>query len=111
MTRPRLLAATLATCTALVAGPAFANETLDDVLDQANEVTKTTVDLFLLRPLGIGRLAFGAAVAMPFSSAINLIGLPFGQDTSVFTDDWDRYVVQPAEYTFSRRVGKDLAGL
>ncbi len=107
MTRPRLLAATLATSFALSAAPASAASFLENL----NTAVSTTVDLVLLRPLGVGRLIFGAGVAMPFSSTLNLVGLPFGQDPKVFVEDWDRYVVEPAEYTFKRRVGKDLTGL
>jgi len=109
MTSPRLLAATLATSFALSAAPAPASAA--SFLETLNTTVSTTVDLVLLRPLGVGRLVFGAGVAMPFSSTLNLLGLPLGQDPKVFVEDWDRYGVEPAEYTFQRRVGKDLPGL
>jgi len=69
-----------------------------------------TVDVVLLRPMGIMRLAVGTTVLLPMSSFINFMGLPFGQDMRVFKEDWDRLVVEPAEYTFDREIGQDLAG-
>ena len=110
MTRPRILAAALATSLALAAAPAVAEDEMNPIVETAGEVTAHTVDLFVLRPLGLCRLAFGAFVAMPISSTLNLLGLPIGQEPKVFSEDWDRYVVEPAEYTFQRRVGEDLSG-
>jgi len=69
-----------------------------------------TVDVVLLRPMGIMRRAIGTTALLPMSSFINFIGLPFGQDSKVFKEDWDRLVVEPAEYTFKREIGKDLVG-
>ena len=112
MMRPRHLAAALATTLTLAASPAAAeqNPIFDDALETADTVWTGTVDVALLRPLGAGRLAIGALVAMPLSSLFNVIMLPIGQDTAVFAGDWDRFVVEPAEYLFVRRVGEDLSG-
>ncbi len=113
MTRPRHLAAALFATIAIVAGPASAegNPTLEDALETANTAWTGTVDIALLRPLSAGRLAMGAFVAMPLSSFLNAVMLPIGQDPGVFAQDWDRFVVEPAEYLFVRPVGEDLAGL
>ncbi|MEM9176726.1 MAG: hypothetical protein AAGC67_15995 [Myxococcota bacterium] len=113
MTRPRHFAAALATSIALAAAPASAqdNTVLADTLETVGTVWTGLVDIALLRPLGAGRLALGAVVGMPFSSTLNLVMLPVGQQPDVFAEDWDRYVVEPYEYVFVRRVGKDLTGL
>jgi hypothetical protein len=68
------------------------------------------VDLFVLRPLGICRLAIGLAVLLPISSLLNFMVLPLGQDTNVFSEDWERLVVEPKEYAFDRALGEDLVG-
>lgn len=113
MMRPRHLAAALAATIALAASSAAADENpaLEDALETVNTVWTGTVDIALLRPLGAGRLAIGALVVMPVSSFLNTIMLPIGQDTGVFAEDWDRFVAEPAEYLFVRRVGKDVSGL
>jgi hypothetical protein len=36
--------------------------------------------------------------------------LPLGQDTNVFSEDWERLVVEPKEYAFDRALGEDLVG-
>lgn len=74
-----------------------------------NDGFLTGFDVAVLRPLGIGRMVIGGAILVPMS-IINAIGLPFGRDTNVFKDDVDRFVVEPAQYTFTRPVGVDLAG-
>lgn len=108
MTRPRHLAAALATAIAMAASPAAAED--DSLLETASSIWTGTVDVLLIRPLAAGRLAIGAFVAMPLSSTLNAMVLPIGQDTGVFAEDWDRFVVEPTEYLFVREVGKDMAG-
>ena len=116
MTRPRHFAAALATSIAMIAAPVSAEETSDstllsDTIGTVGTVWTGIVDIALLRPLGAGRLAIGALVGMPFSSTLNLVALPVAQQPDVFAEDWDRFVVEPYEYVFVRRVGKDLTGL
>lgn len=115
MRRPRILLTTLATglvlagATLPVAPEAkAADRSMAEVL---SETTTTTVDLFVLRPLSIVRLAFGLGIMLPMSSAINVTTLAIAQDTNVFKEDWDRYVVEPAEYLLTRKLGQDVAGL
>lgn len=70
---------------------------------------RSTVDLTVLRPLGIGRIVVGSVLLIP-STLFNAIALPLGQDTSVFAEDLDRFVIEPVEYTFQRPIGEDLVG-
>ena len=114
MLRPRLLAAALATSIAMAASPALAEEDENLVMRPLGVVSPVwtgMVDIALLRPLGAGRLALGTFVGMPLSSTLNTLMLPIGQETGIFAEDWDRFVVEPYEYVFVRRVGKDLTGL
>lgn len=114
MRRPRHLLATIATGVALATASAplapAASADFSDTLSEVNEGFVGAVDLLVLRPLGIARLAIGAAVIMPLSTTLNFFALPLGRDTSVFKDDWDRYVVEPSEYAFGRKIGVDVAG-
>ena len=87
---------------ASVPAPAFAEE------DSGNGF-EVAVDCVLLRPLGTARLLIGGVLLVP-STFINVLGLPFGRDTSVFKDDVDRLIIEPAQYTFQRPLGVDLAG-
>lgn len=83
---------------------------MDDVMANASEGFLKFFDIAVLRPAGLARLAVGALFALPISSTINLLALPIGQSTSVFADDYDRHVVEPADYVFARPIGEDLAG-
>ena len=56
------------------------------------------------------RASVGTVVAMPFSTVINAAGWPISRDSSLFKDDFDKFIVEPWEYSFERRVGEDLAG-
>lgn len=103
VTTSAILAAGVALPTTAMAEP-------ETALDAVGEVAASTVDLFVLRPLGIGRLLVGFSVLMPMSSLINVMVLPIAQDTTVFREDWDRMVVEPKEYTFDRAIGEDLVG-
>lgn len=107
MRRPRHLMVVLVTGLALAGAPTSASA---NTLEMVSEGANGTVDMLVLRPLGLARLALGSLVFLPISSVFNAMGLPFGKDTSVFKDDFDRMVVEPAEYTFSRPIGQDLAG-
>lgn len=78
-------------------------------LEQVSDVWRSTVDIAVLRPLGVGRLVLGGVLLVP-STIFNLAGMPFGRDPAVFTEDFDRFLVEPAEYTFTRPVGEDLVG-
>lgn len=79
------------------------------VMEPVFDGWRSTVDLVLLRPLGVGRIVVGSVLLIP-STLINAIGLPLGQDTGVFAEDLDRFVIEPVEYTFQRPVGEDLVG-
>jgi len=77
--------------------------------EAVNEFFVSAVDVVVLRPGGFARLVVGGILLAP-STLFNVIALPLGQDTSVFKDDLDRFIMEPAEYTFSRSIGKDLLG-
>ncbi|MCR9095465.1 MAG: hypothetical protein NXI30_14685 [bacterium] len=108
MTRPRHLAAALATAIAMAASPAVADE--ESLLETASTLWNGTVDVLVLRPLGTARLALGTFVALPLQSVLDLVVLPVSQEPAYFEESWDRYVSEPAWYVFGRPVGEDLAG-
>ena len=113
MRRLRSTFATAAVAVALViAGSAFSakNACADTVVENLNVASSLAIDLAVLRWLGLGRLAMGTFVAMPISSFLNAIALPISQDTTVFSEDLDRYIVAPYDYVFERPMGEDLAG-
>jgi hypothetical protein len=77
--------------------------------EAVNDFFVSAVDIAVLRPGGLARMVVGGALLVP-STLFNVMGLPFGRDTSVFEEDVDRFVMEPAEYTFMRPVGEDLVG-
>jgi hypothetical protein len=87
-----------------------ADETWEDRLEAAGAGFNTVMDVAVLRPLGGARLLIGGAVILPISSLVNALAFPVERDPNVFVADWDRYVVEPAEYVFSRPIGEDLMG-
>lgn len=124
MRRPTRLLATLATGMAVATAPVpalaldeAAGGTIDrsmaDTLEPAFEIWRGFVDITILRPFGTARLLTGAFVGLPFATVINALAWPIDRDENgtVFKEDWDRYVVEPWEYTFEREVGEDLAGV
>ena len=115
MRRPNRLFAALATSAILVTTPlAAAADDQPSLMERAEPVFavwRGGVDIFILRPLSTLRLVVGTVVAMPFSTAINAATWPISRDSSLFKDDFDKFIVEPWEYTFERRVGEDLAGL
>jgi hypothetical protein len=119
MNRPRRFFAALTIGLALAGSPlsavaaessASGSISMDEVMDNASEGFLKFFDIVVLRPAGLARLAVGALFALPISSTINLLALPVGQSTSVFADDYDLHVVEPADYVFARPIGEDLAG-
>ena len=111
MSRPRLLLAATASAAVLLTSslaPNAAHAEGDGVFENFNRGFLTTFDILVLRPAGVVRCAIGAGVGLPISSAMNLIALPISRDSTVFADDWDKFVVGPVEYTFKRPVGVDL---
>ncbi len=116
MRRPNRFFAALVTSAILVTTPlaAVAADDQPSLMERAEPafaVWRGGVDIFILRPLGMLRLVVGTVVAMPFSTAINAAGWPISRDSSLFKDDFDKFIVEPWEYSFERRVGEDLAGL
>jgi hypothetical protein len=77
--------------------------------EQATEVFHVAIDIAVLRPGGVARLTIGSLLMVP-TTIFNVMGLPFGRDPAVFEEDVERYVLEPARFTFDRPVGKDLAG-
>ncbi|MBW2290586.1 MAG: hypothetical protein JRG90_22600 [Deltaproteobacteria bacterium] len=77
--------------------------------EEVNDFFVSAVDIAVLRPGGLARIVVGGVLLVP-STLFNVMGLPFGRDTSVFKDDVDRFVMEPVEYTFMRPVGVDLVG-
>jgi hypothetical protein len=71
---------------------------------------RSSIDIVVLRPLGVARLVLGGAILLPMSTVLNAVVFPIGRDTRIFVEDWDRFVVEPAEYTFQREIGEELAG-
>ena len=71
---------------------------------------RSVLDMVVLRPLGTARFVLGGAILLPMSTVLNAVAWPTGRDANVFKEDWDRFVVEPAEYTFQRPIGQDLAG-
>lgn len=115
MRRPNRFFAALATSAILVTMPlpAVADDGQPSLMERAEPalaVWRGGVDIFVLRPLGTVRLVVGTVVAMPFSTVINAAGWPISRDSSLFKDDFDKFIVEPWEYSFERRVGEDLAG-
>lgn len=81
----------------------------ESLKEQAVEVFHTALDIAVLRTGGLARLTLGSLLLVP-STLINVVGLPFGRDPAVFEEDVERYVLEPARFTFERPVGKELAG-
>ena len=77
--------------------------------EQATEVFHVALDVAVLRPGGLARLTIGSLLMVP-STVFNVMGLPFGRDPDVFKEDAERFVLEPARFTFDRPVGKELAG-
>ncbi|MAG31968.1 MAG: hypothetical protein CL908_13860 [Deltaproteobacteria bacterium] len=72
-------------------------------------VAAKSVDVILLRPLGTFQLIAGAVLMAP-ASLLNALMFPINRDKTVFEEDFDRYLVAPFEFAFTRPLGKDLAG-
>ena len=126
MRRPTRLLATLATGVAVATAPthAFALEdtpaakgasgrTVEEILEPAFDLWRGFVDITVLRPFGTARLLVGGLVGLPFATVVNAMAWPIDRDMNgtAFKEDWDRYVVEPWEYTFEREVGESLAGV
>ena len=77
--------------------------------EQATETFHVALDVTVLRPGGLVRLTAGSLLMIP-STIFNVMGLPFGRDPGVFQEDAERFVLEPARFTFDRPVGKELAG-
>lgn len=110
MNRPRRFFAALLVGAALTTTPLPASAASDG-LETFFAGFRGVVDVVVLRPIGLIRFALGTAVMLPMSSVLNLAWLPVGRDLAVFQEDYDRYVVEPAEYTFAREIGQDLEGV
>jgi len=97
--------------------PAYAEEPsgrssggFSDAMDSISTVVTGSVDVAVLRPLGLLRLALGTLVALPLVSTFDVFGLIIDGPSGNFTNNLDQYVIEPYEYTFEREVGVDLAG-
>lgn len=69
-----------------------------DNLDRQNSPMVMTIDLVLCRPLGL--------VAMLGGTLIFVVSSPFSALGGNIEEAWDSLVVNPAEYTFKRQLGK-----
>lgn len=65
---------------------------------EQNSPAAMTVDLFLLRPLGL--------VATLAGSVVFVLSWPFSALGGNSAEAWDSLVVTPAEYTFKRPLGE-----
>jgi len=77
--------------------------------EQATDAFYIAMDIAVLRPGGLARLTIGSILMVP-TTIFNVMGLPLGRDPAVFQEDAERYVLEPARFTFDRPVGKELAG-
>jgi hypothetical protein len=66
-------------------------------------------DLAILRTLGTGRMFVGMGLMVPMS-IFNTMRLPFVQDTSIYRETADLFVVEPANFVFRRPLGEDFSG-
>lgn len=124
MRRPTRFFATLAVSAAVASAPLHALALEENTVEVASErsfmetmepafkIWHGFVDITVLRPIGTARLLIGLTVGLPFATTINALAWPIDRDMKgeMFKDDWDKYVVEPWEYTFEREVGEDLAG-
>jgi ABC-type Fe3+ transport system permease subunit len=98
MHRPfRFTAHAVACATLVYCAAAPAEEMLDDDIDHAPSAEMMTIDLLVMRPLSLAGTVIGTAVF--------IVALPFNAITLNFADPARRLIVEPAEYTFTRKLG------
>ncbi len=91
---------------ALVAVALFAAAAPASALDlgwegsRAQEVTSTTLDLVIVRPLATMRVIVGAGLFLPAA----LMSLPMGREG--YEGAYDVFIGQPREYAFDRKMGE-----
>jgi len=98
MHRPFRFLAHAAACAALVfcvAAPA--RDASNDEIDYAPSAEMMTIDLLVMRPLSLAGTVIGTAVF--------IVALPFNAITLNFADPARRLIVEPAKYTFTRKLG------
>ena len=97
--RPRFAAAAL--CLLLLAAtPAGALEMPDWEGTRAQEITSSTLDLLIVRPLATGRVIVGSLLFLPAA----LLSLPMEQEG--FDGAFDTLIAEPSEYAFQRKIGE-----
>jgi hypothetical protein len=95
-----VIALSLILCLISATSVAFA-ETSEATEEVVQEVSAEAmiVDLFLLRPVGFAATIVG--------SAVWVLALPFTLPTKSNKKAAEKLVVEPAKYTFSRRLGQN----
>ena len=97
MRSPRSVAHTLAAAAlaCAVAVPAAEEATVE--LDTAPTAELMAADLIVMRPLGL--------VGTVLGTGIYIVALPFNALTLNFKDPARRLILEPAQYTFTRKLG------
>jgi len=67
---------------------------------RAEQITATTIDLLIVRPLATARVAVGTVLMLPAM----LLASPGGREG--IDGAYDVFMVEPAEYAFRREIGK-----
>ena len=73
-------------------------EALDPDAFRPSDVGRVTLDVLLLRPLGVAASAVGLAAFV--------VSVPFVAPSSGLRTSWEVFVLGPTEYTFSRPIGE-----
>jgi len=93
----RFLAHAVAGAALLLGAQVQADESMNLEVDDAPSAEAMALDLFISRPLSLVGTVLGTAVF--------IVALPFNALTLNFADPARRLIVEPAKYTFVRKLG------
>ena len=104
-----LIGAQLGALVAIAPVQAFAAGNEPTTLDKLERGCSIGFDVAVLRPLAVGRMLVGMGFMVPMT-IFNTMRMPFEQDTGIYRETAQLFVVEPANFAFRRPLGEDFSG-